>query len=147
MPAAFISSTNGDLFKSGGSGSHLVSIPHIDEIVGPGGLALYDNVSIQIGETIQYFLTFDDVIKYIHFGKGVGAVTVEGTMYSDCSGDVPGAYGFAAAIGAIRGKAQYLSVGAATVTAILTNSQLTITSQPDTMAHFIFNFAVVDHAL
>jgi len=147
MPATFFSLSSEDIFKSGGSASHLVNIPFVDDIVGVGGLAVYDNVSVQLGETIQYFLTFDDIIKFIHFGKVVGAVTVEGTMYSDCSGMVPGIYGFAAAIAATRGKPQYLTIGTVTVTAILTNSQMTITSQPDTMGHFIFNYAVVDHAL
>ena len=147
MPATFFRLSQDDIFKSGGSADHLVVIPQVDNIIGPGGLAVYDNVSVQLGETIQYFLTFDDIIKFIHFGKGVGAVTVEGTMYSDCDGVVPGVSGFSAAIAAIRGKPQYLTVGSVVVTAILTNAQLTVTSQPDTMAHFVFNFAVVDHQL
>lgn len=147
MPATFFSLSSKDIFQSGGNGAHLVNIPAVDSIVGANGLAVYDNVSIQLGETIQYFLTFDDIIKFIHFGKGVGAITVEGTMYSDCSGNVPGVYAFAEAIAATRGRPQYLTVGSVTVTAILTNSQMSITSQPDTMGHFVFNYAVVDHAL
>lgn len=147
MPASFVTTGKGDLFKSGGSADHLVRIPHVDEIIGSGGLAVYDTVSVQLGETIQYFLTFDDVIKFIHFGKGVGAVTAEGTMYSTCDGDLPGVSGFASAFSALRGKATCLLVGSVSVAAILTNAQLSITSQPDTMAHFVFSFAVVNHGL
>ena len=147
MPAAFVRTGSGDIFKSGGGSDHLVSVPYVDEIIGAGGLAVYDTVSVQLGETIQYFLTFDDVIKFIHFGKGVGAVTAEGTMYSTCDGSLPGAAGFAQAVSALRGKATYLTVGNVVVAATLTNAQLSISSQPDTMAHFIFNFAVVNHQL
>lgn len=147
MPAAYVSTSSGDLFKSGGGADHLVNIPYVNQIVGSGGLAVYDTVSVQLGETIQYFLTFDDVIKFIHFGKGVGAVTAEGTMFSLCDGTVPGAAQFAGAVTALRGKATYLTIGSVTVAAILTSAQLSLTSQPDTMGHFIFNFAVVNHQL
>ena len=88
MPAHFFTYSGGDLFKtSGGGGAYLVRIPQIDSLIGTNGLAVYTNGTLQLSETLQYFLTFDDVVKYIHFGKGVGSVTVEGIMFSNCFGD------------------------------------------------------------
>lgn len=148
MSASMYSTTKDDLFKSGGGGAQgLVKIPKVDDIVGKGGLAVYDSVGLQLPETVQYFLTFDDVTKFIHFGKGVGSVQVEGTMYSDCNSSLPGSKKFAAAVTGLRGKPESMIVGGVTVTAILVNSQITVMAEPDTMAKFVFTFSVVNHSL
>lgn len=140
--------SSNDLFKSGGGGADgLIKIPGVDSIVGKGGLAVYDSVSLMLNETIQYFLTFDDVTKYIHFGKGVGSIQVQGTMYSDCKSSLPGAPKFASAVSSLRGKPKPMTVGSVTVTAILTTAQITVLSEPDTMAQFVFTFSVVNHQL
>ena len=89
MGAVFVSLKGGDIFKNT-PGSHLIKVPKIDNILGKSGLALYTQVSVQLAETLQYFLTFDDVIKFIHFGKGLGNITAEGILFSDCSGTIPG---------------------------------------------------------
>jgi len=147
MPASLVTATSGDIFNSSaGAASGMVSIPGVDGIVS-GGLAVYDSVSMQIGDTIQYFLTFDDAIKFIFFGKGVGSVTAEGTMYCTCNGSIPALSQWAGAVGKTRGKAVSISVGGAVVQGILTSAQVNVMSEPDTMAKFIFNFAVVDHQL
>jgi hypothetical protein len=147
MSATFLTLSQGDIFESGGTADHLIKIPKVDDILGESGLAIYNQVSAQINETIQYFLTFDDIIKYIHFGKGLGSVTAEGTMYSDCDGDVPGLSKFASAISGLRGKEQEVVIGGMTLTVVMTSAQVNVVSDPDTMAHFIFNFAVVNHHL
>ena len=147
MPASLITSASGDIFNSSAGGaSAMVSIPGVDGIVN-GGLAVYDSVSMQIGDTIQYFLTFDDAIKFIFFGKGVGSATAEGTMYCTCDGSIPALSKWASAVGAVRGKAVSISVGGAVVQGVLTSAQVNVMSEPDTMAKFIFTFAIVDHQL
>ena len=148
MGASMYTTTKKDLFRSGGGGAQgLVNIPSVDNIIGAKGLAVYDSVGLQLPETIQYFLTFDDVTKFIHFGKGVGTVQVEGTMYCDCDSKIPGTAQFKAAVSALRGKEKNMTVGGVTVTAVLTNSAITVLSEPDTMAHFSFTFSVVNHNL
>ena len=147
MAATFFTLGKRDVFKSGGSADAMVYIPSIDRIVSKAGLAVYNSVSVQLGETIQYFLTFDDVIKFIHFGKGVGAITAEGTMYSNCDGNVPGLSKVASAISALRGKPVVLKIGSIMVAGVLTSSQVSLVGEPDTMAQFVFNFAVVNHHL
>lgn len=148
MPASLISSAGGDIFNSGGGGgSAMISIPGVDGIVSGGGLAVYDSVSMQINDTIQYFLTFDDAIKFIFFGKGVGTVTAEGTMYCTCEGAIPALGKWASAVGTCRGKPTTATIGGAGATIVLTSAQVNVMSEPDTMAKFIFTFAVIDHQL
>lgn len=147
MAATFITLSQKDIFSSGGNAQSLISIPHVDDLIGKSGLAIYNALSFQLGETVQYFLTFDDVIKYIHFGKGLGSLTVEGTMYSDCGGDIPGMKALARTISSLRGKAQNLVVGGIAMTGIMTTVQTTVTSEPDTMAQFVFSYAIVNHLL
>jgi hypothetical protein len=144
MPA-FYFKNGGELFGQGG-GAQIVKIPAVDDIVGEGGLAVYSNVSFQINETLQYFLAFDDVIKFIHFGKGVGNVTAEGILYCDCTGDLPGLSKATAAIGALRGEAVPLSLGGYTVTGVLTTATISAMADQDTFGQFSFSFAIVNHS-
>jgi hypothetical protein len=148
MAAVFVQTTGGDLFKrKSGSGSHLIKIPSIDSLVSSQGLAVYDTVAVQLGETIQYFLTFDDVIKYIHFGKAVGNITVGGTMFSTCSGELPGLSTLLEGISQLRGKETTITVGGAGFTAVMTNVNITLVAEPDTMAMFQVVFSIVNHNL
>jgi hypothetical protein len=153
MPGVYMKLSKTDVFKNGGNAQHLIKIPEVDKIVeGTSGLgaALYNNVSMQIGETLQYFLTFDDVIKFIHFGKALGSLTVEGTMFCDCDNDLPRVKKMSAAITELRGKEQTVHIGKGgiiTLTAIMSSVQLSIIGDPATMGNFVFNFAVIDHNL
>jgi hypothetical protein len=145
MPAAFVTLTRSDIFRSGGAVSHLISIPKIDSIIGQEGLGIYNSASVQLAETLQYFLTFDDVIKFIHFGRGLGSINIDGTLFCNDTGTIPGAAKFIQAITALRGQPQDFSFGPLVLTGILTNIQYTIVSEPDTMVHFVVNFAIVNH--
>jgi hypothetical protein len=145
MPAAFITLTDKDVFKNGGAASHLLQIPKLDSIIGKEGLGIYNSASVQLAETIQYFLTFDDVIKFIHFGRGLGSINIDGTLFCNDSGSLPGAAKFIEAVTALRGQPQDFTFGPLTLTGILTGMQYTVVGEPDTMVHFVVNFAVVNH--
>jgi hypothetical protein len=145
MPAFYFNSNGSEIFRQGG-GAQIVKIPAVDSIVGSGGLAVYSQVTFQVNETLQYFLAFDDVIKFIHFGKAVGNVTAEGILYCDCSGNLPGLSRATSAIGTLRGKAVKLTLGAYTVTGILTSATISALADQDTFGQFAFNFAIVNHS-
>ena len=147
MAASFLALSRSDMFYSGGAVTHLLGIPAIDALLSDVGLALYDSVIVQVGETIQYFLTFDDVIKYIHFGKGVGTITVEGTMFSDCDGFLPGFSIFNNGVSELRGTTQVISLGGRAFTVIMTNASINVVGEPLTSAKFTFNFSIVNHSL
>ena len=149
MPASFFTYDGGDIFKQiSGGAQDLIAIPMVDDMVRDKSvLAIYDSITLQIGETIQYFLTFDDVIKFIHFGKGVGSLVVEGTLFGDCDGNIPGLAKFKTALSALRGIEQSALIGNIVVTVIMTNAQVTVVGDPDTMAKFNYTFSVVNHSL
>jgi hypothetical protein len=144
MPASYIDA-GGGMFGKGGGAQGMVSIPAVDSIVGGGNLAVYDSVSIQINDTIQFFLTFDDVVKYVFFGKGIGSVVAEGTMYSTCGGGIPALRACASAVGSLRGAKVSVSIGGFAVSAIFTSAQVSVISEPDVMGKFVFNLAAIDH--
>ncbi len=147
MPAAFFILQKNDIFKSVGAAQHLIKIPKVEDIIGAENIAIYNSASITLNETIQYFMSFDDVIKFIHFGKGLGTLAVDGAMFSDKDGGLPGFKKYIAAVSELRGKEQDIVLGDKTFTVVMTNSQFSIMSEPDTMAQFSFNFAIVNHDL
>lgn len=148
MPATFFTLASNEIFQqNSGQGQSLISIPEVDKIIQKDGLAVYNTIGLQLGETIQYFLTFDDVIKFIHFGKGLGTITVEGTLYGDCAGGIPGLSKFKEAFRELRGKEQKIDIGGIVIVAIMTSAQVNIVGDPDTMGQFNFNFSVVNHEL
>jgi len=53
MPATFFALGKNDIFQQvNGSGQALITIPAVDSIIQQSGLAIYNNVSLQLGETI-----------------------------------------------------------------------------------------------
>jgi hypothetical protein len=145
MPAAFFNLQNRDVFTNGGGASHLLKIEAIEALVSREGLSIYNSITVQMADTIQYFLTFDDVIKYIHFGKGLGTMVVEGMMFCNTDGTVPGIAKFSAAVNKLRGTPIKFGLGPDTVlTVVMTNAQISIVAEPDTMGQFSFHFAIVN---
>jgi hypothetical protein len=148
MAAILVDVGGKDLFKrEAGDASHLIKVPQIDDVIGKSGLAVYTDVTLQLGETIQYFLTFDDVIKFIHFGKGVGSIVANGILFSDCRSDIVGLPKILNAIRGLRGEETQVLIGSETFTTILTNASINIIGEPDTMANFQVVFSVVNHNL
>ena len=108
---------------------------------------MYTDVTLQLGETLQYFLTFDDVIKFIHFGKGLGNVTANGILYSNCESDIVGLPKLLGAIGDLRGKETSIVIGGKVFVSVLSSASVSIMGEPDTMANFQVVFSVVNHEL
>ena len=146
MAATYYTAQGGDIFQrqTGGADS-LIYVPMLDSMIGESGLAVYTEVSVQLGETIQYFLTFDDVIKFIHFGKGLGSIIVNGTLFSDCSSNMPGLQMYFSGFSALRGQQTEITIGGRAFTVVVSNANLTIMGEPDTMAQFQMVFSVVNH--
>ena len=100
-----------------------------------------------MGETLQYFLTFDDVIKFIHFGKGLGNIVADGIMFSERHGDLPGLPQFFQDFSSFRGKKETITVGVEAFTVVISSANITAIGEPDTMAYFQAVFTIVDHQL
>lgn len=145
MSAYLATSTKNDLYKSGGTADHLIRISGVDDIIGEEGLAIYNTITGKINDTLQYFLTYDDVIKVVWFGKGVGSITAEGTMFSDCDGDIPGINKFHSAIADLRGTVSSAVIGSLHFDVMITDASLAVSGDPDTLANFQITMAVLNH--
>jgi hypothetical protein len=145
MSSILVTSTKTDLYKSGGTADHLINISGINDIIGSAGLTIYNSISGKINETIQYFLTYDDVIKVVWFGKGVGSIVVDGTMFSDCDGDLPGISKFHKAISDLRGTVSSATIGSLQFDVMITDATVTVVGHPDTLADFQVTLAVLNH--
>ena len=71
---------------------------------GTNGMLIVSEVAFQVRDTIQYFLTFDDLITYYYFGKGLGTMTVSGSILADCSGTWGLYNNFMQYLGKLRGE-------------------------------------------
>lgn len=148
MAAVFVNINNQDLFKQIVAPSSIIYCEELEELLTEDNLAIYTGATIQLGEVNQYFLSFDDVIKFIHFGKGVGSITIDGLIFSGCTGDMKGIKTlFNSSYSGLRGETTNISINSVQFVATITSCSLTVLSEPDTMAQFSMSFSVVDHQL
>ena len=79
--------------------------PFVDSFsTGSPGALIISEVLFQNKDTIQYFLTFDDLITYFYFGKGLGSMSISGSIIADCQGNWSLLNSFMAYLGTLRGK-------------------------------------------
>lgn len=147
MAAIFYSASGKDVFRGDINYSCPISVGFLAGLENNNVLTLITEVSIQTSETIQYLLSFDDLINYMNFGKGVGQINITGILFSDCNGNMPGASNLYNQIGAIRGNPASVSIGGYVFTGVISSSSLTTTSEPDTMAQFTVSLAMISHTL
>lgn len=140
---------NQTIFKSGMSVNNSVFIPFLNGLIGANGMLIVTEVTVQNRDTVQYFLTFDDLITYFYFGKGLGSMTISGMAFSDCNNYFGSLPTLTNAIGKIRGTTQYISFGNVTFSAVLSSFTLRSSSEPNAVNYIDFNlqFDVIDHSL
>ena len=90
MAAIFYNIPNSDnaIFKGGISVNTSVSIPGLDNLINSNDMLVINEFTIMNKDTIQYFLTFDDLISYFYFGKGLGTISVNASLFSQCPSNI-----------------------------------------------------------
>jgi hypothetical protein len=148
MAAIFYRPVNNSttLFKSGVHVNTAVRVPFLNRLVGGTGFAIVTEVTTQMRDTIQYFLTFDDLISYFYFGKGLGNISISGMLFSDCSGHYPGLNQFTDIIAGVRGTTQNISFGNAVFSGVVSSFTLRAVGEDNTI-EFNIQLDVVDHSL
>jgi hypothetical protein len=146
----YIPTTNENtLFKNNMQVNTAVSVPFLFDLVGPLGFLIVSEVTVQNRDTIQYFLTFDDLISYFYFGKGLGTISINGLMFSDCNGYFRGLNMFNNMISRIRGSVQNISFGNAVFSGVI--SAFTMRASADegmnNAIEFNLQLDVIDHSL
>lgn len=148
MAAIFYSPLIGpQVFQGGLTINTSVRVPFLSNLVGPGGFSIINAVTVQNGDTIQYFLTFDDFISYFYFGKGLGNMSIEGTMFMTCNGYSPGIDVFYNQISRFRGQAVDVSFGSAVFTGVISTFTTTAVAEPAGTIDFTVQLSIIDHSL
>ena len=155
MAAIFynIANTDSTIFRGGLTVNNSVTIPLLTDLIGPDSMIVINEVTMQNRETIQYFLTFDDLVSYFYFGKGLGSVSISGSIFSDCgdndSDNFNGIDDLILAIEDNRGLTWKVIYGTSVFTAVL--SSFTLRSNANDMTMNIVDFSlqmeIIDHDL
>lgn len=113
----------------------------------PSTLLLLTRVGMRNVDTIQYFLTFDDVVGYFYFGKGIGSLELGGMMFTDASNTFPGLRTlFEKIIGANRGKVVPVSFGSFVFNCVIGEHTINMDSE-NGYGEFSINMSIIDHNL
>ena len=132
--------TKEELFKCGIQVLTSVKLEFLEDLVTQENLTVITEMSIQAAETVQFFLTFDDVINWFYFGKGLGTMTIQGLILTGANKDA-GLHTFLnESMGKMRGKSVQASVGNIVFTGVLTNFSLNFTQDPAPLVAFSLSF-------
>jgi hypothetical protein len=136
-----------EVFKGGIQVLTAVKIPFLDALLAPSSLAIVTEVSMQNSETIQFFMTFDDVISWFYFGKGMGQMSVRGLLLTNEEG-TPGLPVLLQDVMKVtRGKAVQVSMGNAVFRCVMTGFNLNMSQDPSPVVEFTLNLSIVGHNL
>jgi hypothetical protein len=147
MAAVFYnSSQNESLFKGDIAVVNAVQIDFLKNFVGPASMAIITSVGAQNGDIFQYFITFDDVISYFYFGRGIGTITVSGIIFADCRGQMNGLNDFyVGGIGGARGRPVNVSIGRTVFRGVVSNFTTNTVADPNYMTEFTVTIQVLSH--
>lgn len=147
MAAIFVTTEGGDIFKTARTDSPIIKVDFLDSVIGKGNLAIYTNIGFQLNETQQFFLTFDDIIRFINFGRGLGNIVVNGEIFADCHYSMPGVDALLSAFGNKRGSTCMVSVGSTTFTCVVSSANCSLSAEPDTTFNFSIGLTVIADSL
>jgi len=113
MAAIFynIPNSNTNVFKGGQTIYDSVHLGFLSSLIDSRSMVMISDVSMQNRDTIQYFLTFNDLVSYFYFGKGLGTLSISGfvlgspdNLDNPTTTSFPGMANLLSRIGRIRGK-------------------------------------------
>lgn len=148
MAAIFYNYSDDNMFKNSvSSGAAPISTNLFEDLQNENMLCIISQISITHNDVVQFFMTFDDFIHHYYFGKGVGSISISGMIFTNCQGGMPGLLAFYQRIANVRGKEVIMSTPGVTFTGVLLDCNVTMVAEPETMASFTANFAMVNSNL
>ncbi len=150
MAAIFLTLSEGSqpIFHGNFTANTVVSVDFLNGLVSDlNSHTIITDVSIDNSDIVQYILTFDDVINWFFFGKGVGQITIRGILFTDCDGKAPGLPAFYNSIGNNRGRVVRISMGPVVFSAIIQAFNTTVVADPTHLVEFSVSLGIVDHQL
>ena len=136
-----------NLFGNGFPVNTSTRVPFLRNITSNKGFCIITEVGMQNKETIQYFMTFDDVISYFHFGKGLGTLTISGLMFSDVTNTFTGIDIFNQTVANLRGTTQSVTFGSRHFWCVLSNFTVRASAEEGMQNCIEFNlqFEIINH--
>ena len=138
---------NRELFKGGINVLTAVKIPFLEKLLTPANLAIVSELSIRNSETIQFFMTFDDVISWFYFGKGMGQMSIRGLLLTNAGGTPGLPVLLQDVMRNARGNAVQVSLGTAVFRCVMTSFDLSMTQDPSPVVEFTLGLNIVGHNL
>lgn len=124
-----------------------VQLNFMNDLLDPANISVITEVSVQNSETIQFFLTFDDIISWFYFGKGMGTMSIRGLLLTNQNGTPGLPVLLSSVMRQLRGKAVAVSIGNAVFACVLTNFTLNLTQDPAPVVDFTLSMNIVNHNL
>lgn len=148
MAAIFYNAdTTTPVFAKGFQVNTSVRVDFLADMIGSASYAIITSVSVVNNDTVQFFQTFDDIIGHFYFGKGLGAITIGGLLFTNCDGEVPGVAKFYERIGQNRGKPINISFGKDVFTGVISSFSATAVAEPDNTVEWSIVLQMIDHSL
>ena len=147
MAAIYRYTGDKEVFKGGVQILTAVKLPFLEELLAPKNLALITEVSMQNAETIQFFMTFDDVISWFYFGKGLGQMLVRGMLLINETGTPGLSVLLQDVMKNTRGKSVQISIGNIVFRCVMTSFNLNMTQDPSPVVEFTLGLSIVSHNL
>lgn len=114
----------------------------------PSNVAIITDVVVRAADTIQFFQSFDDLIHFFYFGKGLGNISFNMLLFQGCdSNSAPGVPKLLQELGKMRGQKTEVSVGNVIFVGVLTDFTVVIQSEPETHYAVNINLGMIDHKL
>ena len=136
-----------EIFKDGIQVLTAVDIPFLKVLLAPKNLAIVTELSMQNSETIQFFMTFDDVISWFYFGKGMGQMSIRGLLLTSNAGTPGLSVLLNDVMQATRGVMVPVSIGNMVFNCMMTSFNLSMTQDPSPVVEFTLALNIVYHYL
>lgn len=136
-----------ELFKAGIQVLTAVKIPFLERLLAPENLTVITEISMQNTETVQFFMTFDDVISWFYFGKGMGHMGIRGLLLTSENGTPGLSVLLQDVMKSARGQSVQVSLGNAVFRGVLTAFHLNLSQDPSPVVEFALSLNIVGHNL
>lgn len=149
MGAIFYKFSDNQMFKNSVGSGGLAVCSALDTFnEEASNISIITNVGFHVAETIQFFQSFDDLVHFFYFGKGLGSVTFNMLLFLGCdSSEAPGLNKLLESLGNMRGKETEMHLGNIAFTGVLTDFSITVESEPETHYLATINLAMINHQM
>ena len=141
-----------NIFRSNVKAPQVVEIDFLNNLIETDfkdAMLVLNSVEVSNNEVVQFFMTFDDVVDYFYFGKGVGQISISGSIFStldsSCAESMNGIRKFYEAVGAVRGTPVKVSfIQGPVFIGVITGFRTATSAEPMLVMEFNISISITD---